>query len=441
MSKEIVTKTAHRFNWAQLGAAVQHPDQGKVFDMSDAVNQELGIDDAWVRVYPFSGYGNPEVIRHLLNLENPDGILHFTDPRFWIWLYDIEHEVRQHCPLFFYHIWDDTPYPRYNENYYRSCDWIACISKQTYNIVKQVWHNGKDKNQVEPWQIKYIPHGVDSKLFKKLTTEEELKIIAEKRKKLFGDAEVDFVMFWNNRNIRRKMMGDVLLAFQHFTHQLTKDEAARCRLVMHTQPIDDNGTDLPAVIRDVTPDIKVVFSTDRLDTAGLNVLYNIADITINLASNEGFGIGTLESLMAETPIIVNVTGGMQDQCGFVDDDGNYLDPDIHYNTEFGTNAVKKYTKHGKWVKPVWPAQRALIGSPPTPYIFDDRADWKEAGEQILKWYKAGKEKRDKAGKAGRKWAIEHAQMTAQQMADLFVEGMDEALGKWKKPPKVRLIKV
>ena len=37
---------------------------------------------------------------------------------------------------------------------------------------------------------------------------------------------------------------------------------------------------------------------------------------MNMASNEGFGLGTCESLMAGTPIIVNVTGGLQDQCGF-----------------------------------------------------------------------------------------------------------------------------
>ena len=35
-----------------------------------------------------------------------------------------------------------------------------------------------------------------------------------------------------------------------------------------------------------------------------------------MASNEGFGLGTAEALMAGTPIVVNVTGGMQDQCGF-----------------------------------------------------------------------------------------------------------------------------
>ena len=34
---------------------------------------------------------------------------------------------------------------------------------------------------------------------------------------------------------------------------------------------------------------------------------------INLASNEGFGLGTAEAVMAGTPMIVNVTGGLQDQ--------------------------------------------------------------------------------------------------------------------------------
>ena len=54
----------------------------------------------------------------------------------------------------------------------------------------------------------------------------------------------------------------------------------------------------------------------KLEPNQLNYLYNIADVTINIASNEGFGLGTCESLMAGTSIIVNVTGGLQDQCGF-----------------------------------------------------------------------------------------------------------------------------
>jgi len=429
MSKEIVVKTAHRYNWVQLGAAVKHPEQGKLFDMSDAVGKEAGINDAKVKLYPFTGYGDPEIIRYLLMNEKPDSILHFTDPRFWVWLYRMENEIREHCPIFFYHIWDDTPYPKYNENFYRSCDWIGCISKQTYNIVKQVWQNGKDKGKIDDWRISYVPHGVDTRLFRKLTTKDEKKEIEAMRKKMFGNDKVDFVLFWNNRNIRRKMPGDVILAFQHFTHKLPKEQADRCRLVMHTQPVDENGTDLPAVIRDCAPDIKAVFSTDRLSPQQLNILYNIADVTINIASNEGFGIGTLESMCAESPVIINVTGGLQDQCGFMTKNGVYLHPDKHFNYDFGTNAVGKYKKHGEWVLPVFPAQRGLIGSPQTPYIFDDRCDWADAGDKILEFYKMTPEERERRGKLGRQYAIEEG-YTAEGMGQCFIEGMDKAMEMW-----------
>lgn len=440
MSKEIVCKTAHRYNWIQLGAAVQHPEQGKLFDMSDAVAQETGVPDASVKLYPFTGYGNPETLRYLMMTERPDAVLHFTDPRFWTWLYNMEHEIREYAPIFFYHIWDDTPYPLYNENFYRSCDWIGCISKQTYNIVKQVWQAGKD--DVEDWQISYVPHGVDPKIFKPLTTKEEKKEVAVWRKKIFGNDAVDFVVFWNNRNIRRKMPGDLILAYQHFVNQLPKEKADKCRMVMHTQPVDENGTDIPAVIRDLAPECKVVFSTDRITPQTLNLLYNIGDITINIASNEGFGIATLESIAAGTPIIVNVTGGLQDQCGFMTKAGKYLDPDKHFGREFGTNAEAKYKKHGEWVLPVFPAQRGLIGSPQTPYIFDDRCSWKDAGNKMLEFYNMTDEERHRRGALGREYALEEG-YTAEGMGECFINGMDRAFENWEtgaRPPRARLLK-
>ena len=437
MSKEIVCKTAHIFNWVQLGAAVNHPEQGKLFDMSDAVNKEAGIEDARVKLYPFTGYGNPEIVRYLMMNEKPDAILHFTDPRFWVWLYNMEHEIREHIPIFFYHIWDDTPYPRYNENFYRSCDWIGCISKQTYNIVKQVWQAGKD--DVKDWQISYVPHGVDPAIFKPLTTKAEKKELVEYKKKVFGKGKVDFTVFWNNRNIRRKMPGDLVLAFQHFINQLPKEKANRCRLLMHTQPVDENGTDIPAVLRDVAPECKAVFSTERQTPQALNILYNIADVTINIASNEGFGIGTLESMAAGTPVIINVTGGLQDQCGFKDEDGKYLDPDEHFGFEFGTNADGKYKNHGEWVLPAFPAQRGLIGSPQTPYIFDDRCSWKDAGDNMLAFYNMTAEERDRRGALGREYALDEG-YTAEGMGQDFIDGMTRAFEEWSPPSPIRLVK-
>jgi len=138
MSKEIVLNTVHKYDWVQVGAAVKHPDAGKFFDVSDSVAEESGVADASVKIIPFSGYGNQELLRQLITTEQPDAILHFTDPRFWDWLYAMEDEVRRHCPIMYYAIWDDLPDPQWNHTAYGSCDAVFGISKQSYGIHHRV---------------------------------------------------------------------------------------------------------------------------------------------------------------------------------------------------------------------------------------------------------------------------------------------------------------
>ena len=130
-AKEFVMGTLHHYDWAQIAGAIKHPDEGKVVDMSEAAKNELNIEDAYLKVYPVSGYGNEDLLRQVMSIEKPDAILHFTDPRFWIWLYQMEHEIRTKIPIFYYNIWDDLPDPQYNRDYYRSSDLLMSISKQT----------------------------------------------------------------------------------------------------------------------------------------------------------------------------------------------------------------------------------------------------------------------------------------------------------------------
>jgi hypothetical protein len=153
MSREIILGTLKDFDWVQIGGAIKHPDKGKIFDMSEDLQNQTGVTDAYVKVYPVDGYGTPEVLRDILNIEKPDAIMIYTDPRFWIWLYEMEHELRQSIPIFYYNIWDDLPYPMWNEPYYESCDLIMNISKQTHNIVQNVCQN---KPRTE-WDSTYIP--------------------------------------------------------------------------------------------------------------------------------------------------------------------------------------------------------------------------------------------------------------------------------------------
>ena len=115
VSKDIVTETIHHYDWVQIGGAINHPDEGQIIDMSQAVGEEIGIKDAYLKIYPTTGYGNPETLREILKIEKPDAILHYTDPRFWIWFYNMEHEIRTKIPIFYYNIWDDLPDPKYND--------------------------------------------------------------------------------------------------------------------------------------------------------------------------------------------------------------------------------------------------------------------------------------------------------------------------------------
>lgn len=438
MSREIVEQTCGVFNWVQVGAAVNHPEAGKIIDISEEMGKHTNVENVSVRIYPQNGYGNSMLIRYLLETEKPDAILHFTDPRYWIWLYQIEHEIRQKIPMMFYTIWDDLPYPMYNKNFYRSDDGLFCISKQTYNIVKNVLGPEEAKDKV----ITYLPHGIDTNKFHPITSDDKdgTELLEKIKKETLQGLDIDFMVFYNARNLRRKMTSDVLLAYNHFLQQLPEAERERCRLVMHTQPVDENGTDLPAVIRDVTPDIKVIFSNQKVDADILNALYNLADVTINLASNEGFGLGTAESLLAGTPIVINVTGGLQDQCGFMTSDGEHLDPEKHFTKDWGSNHDGKYNRHGEWCLPCFPTSRSLQGSPLTPYIFDDRCSWEEAGNHLMELYKMGREERKRRGETGRQFALGPAMFTAEKMGELFIEHINKTMENWTPRERYTLVK-
>jgi hypothetical protein len=138
MSRELVMGTVHHFDWVQLAGAIKHPEPGKVTDMSGACNKLTNRDDCYLKLYHVDGYGNEDILFQTLALEKPDAIIHFTDPRFWKWLYLIEHQIRSKIPITYLTIWDDLPYPMWNKPFYQSCDALFSISKQTHNIVKWV---------------------------------------------------------------------------------------------------------------------------------------------------------------------------------------------------------------------------------------------------------------------------------------------------------------
>ena len=251
MTREFVMGTLKDFDWVQVGGAIKHPDAGKLVDMNDLVRKETGVEDANLKIYPVNGYGDQKMLRYIMKEEKPDAIMIYTDPRFWIWLYQMEHEIRQQCPIFYYNIWDDLPYPRWNEPYYESCDLIMNISKQTHNIVQNVCQ----KKPRTDWDSTYIPHGINEKLFYPVKNKKELLEMNKMKSELFGGMDIKFCMFYNNRNIRRKLTSDTIMAFREFAYGLPEEERKHVAFVLHTQPVDQNGTDLPAVVQEMCPDL------------------------------------------------------------------------------------------------------------------------------------------------------------------------------------------
>jgi glycosyltransferase involved in cell wall biosynthesis len=423
MTREMVLGTCHHFNWVNLGATIQNPDEGKKLDLSGDSNNFAQITDASVVLYPSSGYGTIEKVRELLKTEKPDAIMLFTDPRYWEWLWVHEREIRSQVPILYLNIWDSLPYPIYNRGYYDSCDLLMAISKQTENINRVVLGE-KAKNKV----ITYVPHGINEDVFFPIDEKhEKWDELQQFKKQLFNGKEYEFILMFNSRNIRRKSFPDTLLAWKMFVDGLPEDKKDKVAFIAHTQPVDENGTDLNAVIEMIwgkTPPNVFITGLNRFVPEQMNLLYNCSDAGILISSNEGWGLSLTEAMMCGKPIIANVTGGMQDQMRFEDENGEW----IQFTEEFGSNHFGKYKKHGEWAFPVFPSNMSLIGSVPTPYIFDDRADFRDAADQIKVLYTLGKEERTNKGKAARKWVMsDEAMMTSKNMSINVINSIDKTI--------------
>lgn len=439
MSREFVTGLVSKYDWVQLGASTEHPDHGKIKDLSQAVAAETGVLDANVKVYCSNGYGTPELLRELLYLENPDAIMHFTDPRFWEWLYYMEAEIRSvyKKPILYYNIWDAPPAPLWNKKFYMCSDLIMNISKQTHALVKSVLEGEYKDILIQEGEgtvkIGYVPHGINPKKFFPIGASDD-KFNQFKQDLLSRYPKVKFIVFWNNRNIRRKNGADLLLAYKRFCDKL-KSSREEVLLVMHTNPVDPNGTDLFATKEALCPTDNVFFSTQPVSTEIMNYYYNIADVVVNIASNEGFGISGAEAIMAGKMIINNITGGLQDQCGFKDDEGNPL----KLTQEFPSNHTGQYKTHGEWVVPVYPTNRSLQGSLQTPYIFDDRCDFEDVAKALRVVYNTPKEQREQFGLIGREWLLQN--LSSEIMCSKMEECISDTLANWTPKERFELITI
>jgi len=327
----------NKYTFRQFGAALKHADYRTV-----VVNDDFIIK-------PIDGFGDRETLRVTLATEKPDALLIFTDPRFFIWLFEMEDEIHQICPIIWWHVWDNTPYPKFNDPLYRATDSINCHSYHTYTQLSE--HHSEKTN--------FIPHTVPEEIFKKLPENERIN---SKRALLGNSKEDDFVGIWINRNAKRKRSSDVLESWKIFLEDLEKNEGHRnATLIMHCDPHDPEGANLLIVSEMMGIQDNVLFSRDRIDFDQMNILYNISDFCLNISFAEGFGLSTLESMQAGTPIIAAKTGGLTRQ---VVDHRDGTENGVALDIDFKT----------------------LVGSQGVPYIHEDYVSSENVAKGIMKMY-------------------------------------------------------
>jgi glycosyltransferase involved in cell wall biosynthesis len=347
--------TTGEYSFICFGGAIQHKDY--------APQRVDPYGDDWV-IYPVNNYGTQETVRSIIRTERPDLLWFMTDPRFFGWLWEIEDEIRSLMPMVYYHVWDNYPYPDYNKIWYDSCDHVACISKVTHDIVKTVSPGVESQ---------YLPHAVDSDVFSPLEDDQIAQL-----KNQSNIPEDKFVVFWNNRNARRKQPGSLIFWFNKFLNKVGRDKA---KLIMHTEPKDPNGPDLVAQINNLgLTNGEVQFSAQKIGPQQLAAMYNMADVTVNISDAEGFGLATLESLSCGTPIIVNMTGGLQEQV---------------------TNGEEWF---GVGIEP---SSKAVIGSQDIPYIYEDRINEDDFINALEKLFNMSQEERKQTGLRGREHVMKN----------------------------------
>ena len=376
-----------RYSFICLGGAVKHHNY-------DPVKVEPWGDD--FTIYPIDGYGNHEMIRSVMSREKPDVLWFMTDPRFYEWLWEIENEVRANMPMVYYHVWDNFPAPHFNGRYYRSTDEIVCISKVTYECVKQVMPDSHDS-------IRYLPHSVNDSIFHPASTGEGLEAVKRVRSDIINTSE-NFknpnkkIFFWNSRNARRKQSGTLIWWFKEWLDKVGHDKAT---LLMHTDPRDPHGQDLPHILEHLgMTDGQVLISSNKVGQREMAAMYNAADYTIGISDAEGFGLSTFESLSCGTPIIVNMTGGLQEQ---VTDGKNW----------FGWG--------------IQPSSKSIIGSLQVPYIYEDRINQEDFAKTLDKALTLSKTKYKNLSKLCVKHVKENYNFN--NFENQWIKAMDEIIEK------------
>lgn len=374
------------WSFRQFGAALKHVN----YDV-------IHVNDDFI-IRPIDGFGDRNLILQTIATEKPDVLLLFTDPRFFIYIWEMHDEINEICPIAYWHVWDNRPTPHYNKVLYEATDLINCHSHLTYQIV----------NEIVPGKANFIPHALPDGLFYPISEDQKKHFKSE----ILGqDRADDFVLFWVNRNARRKRPADVLEAWAKFIDQIkVPGERPKATLLMHTDPLDQEGPNLLVITDSLGIKDSVVFSNQRVDFDKMNIFHNITDACINISYAEGFGLATLEAMQVGNPIIAIKTGGLTRQV--VD------------HRDGSENGV---------ALPV--EMQTLVGSQLVPYIYEDYVSNETVAHAIHAVYSWGPEKRKLVGNKAR--AYVQSEFNLDSTVNMWHDTLTQLCESWSEKRKKR----
>lgn len=369
-----------KYRFRVFGGAVRHDDYNEV-----VVNDDFIIK-------PIDGFGDRNTLRKALAQIKPDALLLFTDPRFFSFVFSMEEEVHQICPIAYNHLWDNGPWPEFNRVIYESTDLVNCINWPTYQMVHDRF----------PEKTNYIPHAVPKEIYKSLP---ENDVLAFKKALLGPERAEHFIALFMSRNARRKMPSDILMSWKMFLDDMMKKYGhKRATLLMHTDPLDPEGTNLHHVIEMLGIRDNVVFSNERVGFLEMTGLYNVSDVCVNRSSAEGFGLGTLEAMMCGKPIIAIKTGGL-------------------------TRQVEDHETGEQYGVALEPEVKSLVGNHVVPYIYEDLISHKSLSDAFMKMYDMGPDERKRVGLRAQQHA--HKDYDMERLITDWDRTLTDCIDNWK----------